>query len=373
MVYTVLSVETTVKTISMPSQAEYEKLMILHSNSLQCPCEHISVKHKQFMTVNTSFHQVCSSDFVKDVWLDYLFGDGLWYNYERSDLRVRGSAYFGLLSTLCIISQTTIQNSAEQFLTETFVNAEIMPEFEFLSKMSAITQLFETTTPARFSRSLRLLRDITHGNNFISSYFLNWHWWVKFNRSSMTFPTRPVTLDNDCSCGTRSDCTESGGIYLSFSNTQEFSIPGWNVGCSSVETLLHSTLECLYNQTCINLLMYYATTVDIVYPLAINISAMKSTLFSRFPMNTMIENIVDSLFVEQWKINVSYSTFYNQCAPTHCSYTIEKYNSFLNTMSRLVGLYGGLTVSLRFIVPYLITLAFKIRNRFCINTVTPLA
>lgn len=360
--------------IATPSQLQYKELMISQSNSLQCPCKHMSVEHKQFMTVNNSFHQVCSSDFVKDVWLDYLFGDGLWYNYERSDLRVRGSAYFGFLSELCTISKETIDNSIKQFQAKTFVNAEIMPEYEFLSTTSAIKQHFETTVPTRFSRSLRLLRDITHGNAFISSYFLNWEWWVKPNKTKVTFPTRPIILDNDCSCGTRSDCTKSGGIYGSFSNTeQHFSIPGWNVGCSSVETLLHSTLECLYNQTCIDIFVHYATTVNLTYPTTINISAMKPTLSSRFPMNTMIENIVDALFVEQWNISFSYTTFYKECAPIHCKYTVEKYSSFLDIMLRLLGFYGGLTISLRFIVPYLITLAFKIKNRFFTNAVTPLA
>jgi hypothetical protein len=139
-------------------------------------------------------------------------------------------------------------------------------------------------------------------------------------------------------------------------------MPGWNVGCSTVETLLRSTFECLYNETCINLLVYYATTVAIAYPLAINVSAMNLALPSRFQSNAMIEDIVDALFVEQWHINVSYSAFYNQCAPTYCSYTFENHNSYLNIASTLLGLYGGLIVSLRFLVPYLIKLAFKIRS-----------
>ena len=237
--------------------------------------------------------------------------------------------------------------------------------------MSVTTQQFETTIPDRFSRSLRILRDITHGNTFISSYFLNWHFWIKPNRNSMTSPTRPITLNNNCSCGTRSDCTDSGGIYRSFSNIQYFVMPGWNVGCSTVETLLYSTLECLYNQTCINLLIYYATTVNISYPRAINVSAMKSNLSSRFPINARIGDIVDALFVEQWQINVSYATFYNQCAPIYCSYTIEKHNSFLNIVLTLLRLYGGLAVGLHFIVPRLLKLALKIRDRCFVNRVTP--
>ena len=368
-IYTSLSIEMVSETVFTPSPAQYEKLSNSHFVTFQCPCTQISIRHEEFMTINTSFHQICSSDFVKEIWLDYLFGDSFWYKYHRSDLRVRGTAYFSLLSTLCTFSRTIIENAAEQFLGEAFINTQLMSELEFLSKTNDILQVFQSKTRTGFSHSLQLTRDITHRNTLISLYFSNWYWWIKPNRTSMTLPTNPVIMSDGCSCATRSDCVESGGIYRSFSDIQYFSVPGWNVGCSPVETLLRSTLECFYNQTCIDTLIHYASTVEEIFPLTIDMKSMNYTMSNRFQTNTTIQEIVNALFVEKWHINVSYASFYEQCAPAYCSYTFRKRNNFVYIVSRILGLYGGLTTSLRFIIPLIINFAFKIRHYCRRNTV----
>ena len=372
-IYTSLSVEIGSETILMPSQLHFEELANADFITFQCPCTQISIRHKEFTTINRNFHQICSSYFVKDLWLDYLFGDSFWYKYHRSDLRVRGTAYFSLLSALCTLSKTIIDDAAQQFLEEPFISAQVTSEREFLSKMNTIIQIFQKKTLTGFSHNLQLIRDITHRNTLISSYFSNWYWWIKPNRTSMTLPTNPITMNDGCSCATRSDCVQSGGIYRSFSDIQYFSMPGWNVGCSPVETLLRSTLECLYNQTCVDTLMHHASTVEEVFPLTINIEAMNSTISSRFNANTGIQEIVDALFVEKWLINISYASFYKQCAPAYCSYTFNRRNNLLYIVSTILGLYGGLTTSFRFLIPLIIKIAFKIRNLCCNNRVASLA
>ncbi|CAF4197130.1 unnamed protein product, partial [Adineta steineri] len=127
--------------------------------------------------------------------------------------------------------------------------------------MNVIINQFKTNTPARFSRDLQLLRDSTHGNAFISGYFLNWYWWINHDIDDVTVPTGVVTLKNGCSCGTQKDCITNAGVYDSNSGIQHFEIPGWNIGCSVIETLLHSTFECFYNQTCLDILNYYIRTI----------------------------------------------------------------------------------------------------------------
>ena len=372
-VYTALSFEIASQSVPSPSQAHYAELMKSDFITIQCPCAQISVPYKQFTTIETLFHQVCSSHFVQDRWLDYLFGDSLWYKYHRSGLRVRGAAYCSFLSTLCALSQTTIENAARQFLTEEFVSVQMMPESAFMSKMTGIAEQFQTTNSARFSHELRLLRNITHASTFVSSYFSNWYWWVKPNRTSMTLPTNAVTMNDSCSCATRSDCMEPGGIYRSFSDVRYFAMAGWHIGCSPVETLLRSTFECLYNQTCIDTLIHYASTIEESFVDNIDISAMNSTLPSRFKTDSLVEEMVEALFVEQWLINVTYASFYNQCAPMYCTYTFKKRNNLVYKVSEILGLYGGLTMSLRFIVPYLILVAFKARNYCRRDAVIPLA
>lgn len=233
-------------------------------------CSEISIRHEQFTSINRRFHQICSIDFIKDPWLDYLLGDSLWYKYHRADLRVRGNAYFTLLKTLCTLSQTIIDHCAQLFFEETFISDQMISQREFLSKTNTIIQIFQQKTSAAFSQNLQMIREITHGNTLISAYLSNWYWWIKSNRTSMTLPTKPIIMSNRCSCATRRDCLQSGGICRSFSDIQELSMPGWNVACSPVETLLRSTFECLSNQTSIDTLIQYASNIEQVFPQTID-------------------------------------------------------------------------------------------------------
>ncbi|CAF4162480.1 unnamed protein product, partial [Adineta steineri] len=260
--------------------------------------------------------ELCTSDFVKDAWLNFLYGGdggGLWFLQSRYDIRVRGVAYFQLLSLLCSISQTTIKNAVNQFVEETFVSAQAISQSSFFVQTNATIRQFKTSTTSEFSRTLQLIRDITHGNTFISSFRLNWRWLVVGKSDNSTVPIGAISPTNNCSCGTRSDCVQPGGIYMlgynyglyggiSTPNTQMFAMPGFNVGCSSVETLLRSTFECLYNQTCIDQLQMFATTIFPTIPNATDyITAMSSTFVSRFQPNTTIVDIINELFIEQWQ------------------------------------------------------------------------
>ncbi|UJR20229.1 hypothetical protein I4U23_023360 [Adineta vaga] len=265
-----------------PSESDYTKLIRLYSQSVQCPCNNISVKYKHFMTIETTFHQICSSEFVTTAWRDYLFLDKYWYDYARADIRSRGSAYFIFLSTLCRLSQTTVNNAIDQFLNETFINTEITSKSEFRLQIDSIFLQFQEVTTRKFSRSLNVLRDIMNDS-----------------------------------------------------------------------------------------LLFYATTVPNRYPYKINISAMNSSKASRFKQDTFIQIIANELFVEEWKFNRYYSSFYTACAPLYCSYTIRKEDYYMYTASRILGLYGGLTIVLRLTVSLIVKIIFKIRNQCQRNEVTP--
>jgi hypothetical protein len=364
-VYLNITVNTS---ISNPSEDKYNELSISYSDTLDCPCKKISIEYKYFVEIHTRFHSICPSDFTSRKWLDYLsFGISLHY-YDRRDIRVRGNAYFSFLSALCQISETTINNAIDQFLHDTFISTRLIPESEFQIQIDNIISQFQNVTLAKFSRSLKLIRGVMDGNAFVSSYSLNWEWWDDLNRIFYALPTRPIIMNDGCSCGTRSDCMDPGGVYDKLRNgLQIFPMPGWNIGCSVVDTVLHSTFECLYNQSCINSLLFHFNGSS-----RINISAINSSIESRFKRNTRIQNIANQLFVEEWKINSNYSSFYNQCSPISCSYKNERDDYLIYTVSKILGLYGGLTVTLQFTTPLIIKIIFQIRNRCRRNRVTPI-
>ena len=370
--YTLSSKATEQKIIQTPSKLRYEQLTESYSSTLQCPCTQLSVTYKEFIKINASFHQVCTSDFIKDSWLDFLFGNGSWMIQERSDIRIRGIAYFALLSSLCDLSKATISTAIDEFLEQTLISAHVLPEPEFLLQIEALTNHFKTITSTQFSHTAQLVRDLTHASAYVSSYYLNWYYEVN-DTSQKPIPAKPVRLNQSCSCGTRSDCVESGGIFLSGDGTRYFTIPGWNVGCSVTETLLRSTLECFYNASCIFLIQAYSRNIFEELSGRANVTAMNASIPSRFASNVVVQNMVDFLFVEQWQVDNSYSAFYRQCSPSYCSYTIEERNSPLFILSRVLGLYGGLTVSLRFIIPQLIRIVLHVKTRCHRNAVVPIA
>ncbi|UJR20167.1 hypothetical protein I4U23_023299 [Adineta vaga] len=337
--------------------------MTWYSKSLQCSCQKASIQYKNFIAITTTFHQICSSEFAGTAWRDYLFLDEYWHNYARADIRSRGSLYFVFLSTLCQLSQTTVKNALDQFLNKTFINTQILSRSEFRLQIDSLFLQFQTQTTSKFSRSLNLLRDIMNDNALVSSCNLNWNWQRDSKRIYTTIPTQPVIMEDGCSCATRNDCSESGGIYFDTTNAQIFPMYGWNVGCSVVETVLRSTFECLYDQSCLDFLLFYATIVPNQYPYKMNISAMNFSRTSRFRRDAFIQTIIDELFIEEWKINKYYSSFYNACAPISCSYIIRKEDYYMYTVSRILGLYGGLTIVLRLIVSVMIKLSFEIVHR----------
>ena len=361
-IYTTVPVNTVTETVNNPNLMQYEQLMKTYRSALHCSCSQIAVLYQTFVKVDVTYHQICTGDFVSERWILYLSLSSYSTFKARTDFLVTSSAYFQLLSVLCQLVQTTVQNSIDDFLFETFLNTEIISEDQFISRMKDKTNQLENRTVLLLSNPLELVRAVVHGNSYVSSYALNWYFWVNDTRPFMAVESSPMTLHNNCSCGTNRHCSDPDA-FSSF-------IPGWVLGCSIVETLFKSTLEALYNQTWIdNLVSYMMNRDPEIFQSINNFTAMNHSLPSRFNLNTTVQKIFDGLFTERWQATSSFSSFYEQCAPLYCEYTIDGHRNILFLISRILGLYGGLTISLRFIVSSAVKLFYRIklwifRNQF---------
>jgi len=121
-------------------------------------------------------------------------------------------------------------------------------------------------------------------------------------------------------------------------------------GCLPLESIRQSTLECLYNQSCVNIL---SLQPNISQPRALPMSP------SNFPLNSTIGSMFDkSLFVESWKNTSSFEDYFNLCAPRSLSYTYQGRLRLASIFTTSVSVFGGLVI-----VWQLITLAIvKIWN-----------
>jgi hypothetical protein len=58
--------------VDAPSLTQYLHLYSTYPQTLTCPCSKISISYDKFLDVHYTLHQVCSSVFVNQSWIDYL-------------------------------------------------------------------------------------------------------------------------------------------------------------------------------------------------------------------------------------------------------------------------------------------------------------
>lgn len=138
-----------------------------------------------------------------------------------------------------------------------------------------------------------------------------------------------------------------------------FVIPGMRVGCLPYSTVFSGTLECFYDQLCLN------TTAKFISTLSSNDwpSALTST-GSRFQPNEALSVIFGEQMVEDWGRANSFADYYKACTPYECSYTTLVQNSYVYLITLLLSLFGGLTVALKFISPLIVHVGHMIHGLF---------
>jgi hypothetical protein len=293
-------------------------------------------------------------------WIASIFVDGNWTNIPINEFRIRGIGYFSFLQGLCSIAQANIDSSVPYFLEQDLVSSQIIPEKQLLSQINLEIDQIEQSFASAFFQLVEFSRYNAHDNQLMTAYSTNWAYSPKNNAniSSYVIPTQPVSHGENCSCDISSSCVEP--VYLG-----ETIIPGFLLGCNVFESLLLSTLICLYDRVCLDLINI--GNLSTIHPL-------NHSSTSPFQPNMTVEEMIPNMFIEECSSNISYSTFYTQCQPLSCSYSISQRKDTLKIITILLGVYGGLTAVLHFVVSLLMTIASKVvkpcqrRNRVIIPT-----
>lgn len=359
--YAFLSTQTKIITIPNPSRMDYEQLLELHADTLQCSCSQIIVPYSDFIEIIPIFHQLCSSQIILAEWYNRLaqFNKSLLIDYFQFEVAL-GANYFQVLAMFCALSKDTINNAYRVFSANTLISNRIMSEVLFSKQVKILTDAFMQSTRTEFFRIFSLARNTLQINQLASRTFSNFEIFldsddqVMISENLLSNP-RPDHFVQQCSCvsqGTK--C----GIYAYVFNLTDPENPIYltniMVKCLLIDSVLSSTLECWYDQNCSSVVLAaYAsegvTNISNILPLDINIT-------SRFPRNITVETMMNELLLENWTITNSYEDFYNKCAPVSCVYSIEQRFDLFFVIVTILGIYSGLSVSLRLILPIIIRL-----------------
>ncbi|CAF1388030.1 unnamed protein product [Adineta steineri] len=358
---TLVQPEILTKTYTKPSLETYEYLLENHGDTLHCPCSITSSTYGKYIKIEPIFHQVCSSQFISNEWrINTTTGlvSNL-SNYDRRDYRRFLSAHLQYLAGLCDLSNQSVNAFIQQFLSSLFVTIQLLPKSVLNTQMDALIEENKSNAPVMLLRFLSLHRDINHGNAIISAYGTNYEYFLperssEYKLNHYVMRTQEIVYDNNCSCALNASCTISAS-FIQTNSSEIIPIQGLRMGCTPTESFFASTLECFYNLSCINLIYEH-----INYSSNVN----NTNVLEPPSINTPVIDLINKLFIDNWSITINYTLYFNQCLPTVCSYTyIQRLNS-LYTITRLLGLCGGLTVVLKWICPIFICLLAKIYERW---------
>ena len=362
-----ISVTNTV-IVSSPSYNNYSILYQQYPQSLSCPCTIVSIRYEQFMKIEVArYHQVCDSVYITPTW-SFVIRDVLRLRrLFNADFRVTGGFFFEALGSLCVATRQLIDDELLRFHAQHLITSKVISLVLFQNELQSGMTSFVTSTERLFLRSMLLLRETVQSNKFMSGLSTNTIYKLRY-RSNDSFDLLPLyrtysyNLTSECSCYKTAACTSPAIIYSELAlgpPSEIMEITGLKVGCFLSEALLQSTLVCFYNDSCIDAFRSY-----IYSPRLPSTPTLNLTLESQFQPISTISDIAAQLMVEKWSNITAHEAYFAQCKPKTCSYSYIAKNSWLVALTRIIGVFSGLSTVLRFVVPRLVRLAsFCLKNR----------
>ncbi|CAF4066789.1 unnamed protein product [Adineta steineri] len=333
-----------------PTKEELDNFL----SDAECPCSRISLSYGEFISLEPILHQICSSDFVSDRWIKAIYSGSNVTYFNLNDFRTFGSAQFQTLAGFCNQSLSYLRQSIDLFRDRKFISTKHLQRSLFQEEIRSTITHFQQTLHRAFAAELELILRVIGSNQLMSGLQTNFI--ISYGPAGPPEVNPSIySSSNKASCNCASDygCT-SGAMFSDIFNapTQYHSglrtrLRELKSGCLPVTSILASTLECFYSQTCLSTLVSEFITNE-------TFSAMTINYLSRFGPYAAVKSIVDKLMVEDWIMNVSYEKYRDNCAPLSCTYPKEMRNSLLDVMAQLIGLLSGLILALRLVIPIIV-------------------
>ena len=236
-----------------------------------------------------------------------------------------------------------------QFLSSSLVTSQMLPFSSFQQHIDMSLRENEQRATAILTRLLFLLQSTIHANGIVTRYGTNFEYFDLWSDESFSaLYSKAIAHENNCSCDLNKTCTMQASFIQNFTRV---SVPGLKMGCLPSDAFLASTLECLYNASCIDLIIAMASMNSNHHSIHDTPVRPLDTNGSRFLPTTTVADLVDNLFIETWSTTLSCPSYFARCSPLSCQYTYTQQFNSVYTITYLFSLYGGLSLGLKWICP----------------------
>ena len=352
---------TVSKTEYSPRQARFSYLAKKYPDTISCPCSTIGISYDTFVTTYAHFHQVCSSQFVQQTWIDVVFLQQDDASFSSGDFRTSLSSFWQIIAGFCKISNTTWSDIVAGINASSAFNPVAVTEQAIRSQAQVALDNAMYSARTTLARNLLAIRRIMSGNQIVSALATNFYLaYPPINSSSAnSLKLSPRVYDN-CSCLHSQGCPHSATI--NDTHGQLMRIPGMISDCYVMDATLASTLECYYSESCLSLL----------HPsLSMSIQPLSNGLNKNFTINSTVETLLNRIMIDDIVTDVRFDLFYSQCNPSYCFYSYAHRFDVLFIATTIIGIFGGISFVLRITAPLFAALILRWKNRHMRQNDTP--
>ncbi|UJR34666.1 hypothetical protein I4U23_027443 [Adineta vaga] len=375
---TLIKSQSRTVTISPVTPLIFDQLHSDHIKTLSCPCSTVTMPYETFVSHTIIYYPICTSTFVSQQWIQSFYIPNA-STYGVADFRTTAYSQFELLSNLCLFSQQTILQNHQSINNNELISIYLLSQKQIQLQIDSTIKIFQNSLFIRINSFLNYLRITTRANYLVSA--LNTNLLVvtdyienNFRVHSMHISYKLAYDDNDLDapifkCDTTNPISPVG--FFSFSQDIEYEshviwykstsnstlVSGFFAACTPFEALLQSTLDCLYDIKCLQLLNEYFPILN-----QMNYNLSNIVLIKTYENNS-VNDYLNKLFIKNWSIEMNYSNYFHKCSPLSCTYITTDRINLSYTMTFFISLYSGLIILLRLISPFLINIIFKFKHR----------
>jgi hypothetical protein len=349
------AVQTINKIEYSPSHTKFSQLISKYPNTLHCPCSNIGIAYDTFVNTHVNFHQICSSAFIQQTWIDMVFANYNTSSLSSDDFRLTLSFFWQLIAGFCVMSNRTWVDTVTSFNASHIFSPVAIAEDVVRTQVKTTLNNQINSAQRIFAHNLLSIRRQISGNQIASALTTNFYLRYppeKIDRRGFPGPKMSPRTFNNCSCLNIEGCPHPA----TFNDNLNYliTIPGMTADCLIIDGTLVSTFECYYDRACLSIL--HQSFPIVIEPLS-------NTSNKHFMVNSTVEMILNELMIDEMTNEIRFDLFYSQCNPTYCSYSYTHRFDILFIVTTIMGIFGGVSFVLKLIAPFIVTMILRWKHR----------
>ncbi|CAF1424346.1 unnamed protein product [Adineta steineri] len=336
-----------------PSHERFSQLIRKYPNTLHCPCSKSSTNYDKFVTNIVNFHQVCSSEFIQQTWIEKLFTNKKISSESVDDARITLSFFWQTIAGLCMASNKTWNAVLTNFEATSFITPTAIAEQVIRSQAENALQNRINASKTMSTRNLLALQRIIRGDQIASALQTNFYLhYPPVHLNPGKTPKMTAREFGNCTCLNIEGCPRSATFIDNYSHL--VNVPGMIVDCLVVDGTLNSTLECYYDQSCISILHGQ---------LSMNIKPLSNTSNKYFSMYSKVQLIFNELMIDEIITEIRFDKYFSECNCPLCSYSYRRRFDIYFIFTAVTGSLGILSLIIRHIASFVATKILRRKNR----------